>query len=121
MVRRAIELKPDDGYIIDSLGWVLYQRGLRQIAEGDGQRARELFWAAIEQLELALAKLERADPVITWHLGDAYRSVSRFEEALLKYRAALALDPEDDDAAAIRVQIELLELQLREDQAGADR
>ncbi len=121
MIRRAIELEPDDGYIIDSLGWVLYQRGLQQIAAGDGDRARVLFREAIEKLELALAKLERRDPIITWHLGDAYRSVSRFEEALRTYQEALELGPGDEEAEEIRGQIELLELQLRESRAGAAR
>ena len=121
MIRRAVELQPDDGYIIDSLGWVLYQRGLQKVSEGEAERARALFREAIEQLELALAKLDRRDPIITWHLGDAYRSVSRFREALRSYQEALELGPGEEEAAKIRAQIELLELQLRDGGAGAPR
>ena len=112
-IRRAVEQRPDDGYIADSLGWVFYQKGLKSLAEGDAARARSAFDQAIEQLERALGLLEEGDPVITRHLADAYRSVSRFTDALATYRRALELDPEEDDAHEIRQQIELLEAQLQ--------
>jgi tetratricopeptide (TPR) repeat protein len=73
---------------------------------------RSSFKAAIEQLERALSQLDKADPVITWHLADAYRSVSRFQDALASYERALELDPKAEDAEKIRAQIELLRLQL---------
>lgn len=113
MVRRAVELRPGDGYITDSLGWVYYQQGLRLLDSGDVKRARASFGQAILALEQALEMLEQADPVITWHLGDAYRSVSRFEDALDTYRRALTLEPPTEDAVEIQRQIDLLELQLR--------
>jgi tetratricopeptide (TPR) repeat protein len=112
MIRRAIELKPDDGFITDSLGWLFYQRGLKQIAAGQGDAARASFQTAIQQLERALSQLDKADPVISWHLADAYRSVSRFQDALRSYEQALELDPKPEDAEKIRAQIELLRLQL---------
>ena len=113
MVRRAVELRPGDGYITDSLGWVYHQRGLQLLDSGDVKRARASFSRAILALEQALDLLEQADPVITWHLGDAYRSVSRFEDALEAYRRALSLEPPIEDAVEIQRQIDLLELQLR--------
>ena len=112
-IRRAVELRPDDGYITDSLGWVIYQRGLKQLAQGEAEAARASFGLAIQQLELAIELLEEDDPIITRHLADAYRSVSRFEEALAAYRRALELDPEPEEAEDIRRQIELLESQQR--------
>ncbi len=115
LIRRAIELRPDDGYITDSLGWVHYQRGLKLLAAGSADQARRSFAEAIEQLERALELLERDDPVITWHLGDAYRSVSRFDDAIAAYRRALDLGPQDSDALRIRRTIELLELELQGD------
>jgi tetratricopeptide (TPR) repeat protein len=115
LIRRAIELRPDDGYITDSLGWVHYQRGLKLLAAGSADQARRSFGEAIEQLERALELLERDDPVITWHLGDAYRSVSRFDDAISAYRRALDLGPQDSDALRIRRTIELLELELQGD------
>ncbi len=113
MIRRAIELKPEDGYITDSLGWLLYQRGLQQEAAGERDAAKSSFNAARAQLEHALELLEKDDPVITWHLGDAYRSLARFQDALVTYERALALEPEDDDAAKIQREIELLQRKLR--------
>jgi tetratricopeptide (TPR) repeat protein len=112
MIRRAIALKPDDGYITDSLGWLFYQRGLRQQAAGQRDLSRSSFNAARSQLEHALSLLDKADPVITWHLGDTYRSLARYEDALATYQRALSLSPEDDDAAKIREQIESLQQQL---------
>jgi tetratricopeptide (TPR) repeat protein len=53
--------------------------------------------------------------VITWHLGDAYRSVSRFDDAISAYRRALDLGPQESDALRIRRTIELLELELQGD------
>jgi tetratricopeptide (TPR) repeat protein len=112
MIRRAIALKPDDGYITDSLGWLYYQRGLRQQAAGQRDAARSSFNQARSQLEHALRLLDKGDPVITWHLGDAYRSLARYDEALATYERALTLAPEADDAARIREQIESLQRQL---------
>ncbi len=113
MVLRALELRPGDGYITDSLGWVHYQRGLKLLEAGEVGEARSAFGQAILALENALELLDEADPIITRHLGDAYRSVSRFEDALATYRQALTLEPTSEDAVGIQRQIDLLELQLR--------
>ena len=112
MIRRAVELRPDDGYITDSLGWVLYQRGLQLLAAGETADAREALSNAVLQLERSTKLLDREDPIITRHLGDAYRSMSRFPDALEAYRRALGLDPKESVAEEIRREIELLELQL---------
>lgn len=112
-VKRAVALRPDDGYITDSLGWVYYQRGLQQLAAGDATGARISLELAVSELERALELLEEPDPIITRHLADAYRSVSRFDDALTTYRLSLDAEPEDDDAQDIRRQIELLESQVQ--------
>ncbi len=75
MVRRALELKPRSGHILDSLGWVLFRRG-------DPRRA-------VEVLEQAEA-LSGPDATILEHLGDAYRAVARLGDAAQAYRRALA-------------------------------
>ena len=112
MIRKAIALKPDDGYITHSLGWLYYQRGLRQQAAGQRDAARSSFNQARSQLEHALKLLDKGDPVITWHLGDAYRSLARYDDALATYERALKLAPQDDDAVKIRAQIESLQREL---------
>jgi tetratricopeptide (TPR) repeat protein len=86
MLNRAVELRPDDGFIVDSLGWVHFRLG-----EYD---------AAVQHLERAV-ELEPGDPVINDHLGDAYWRVGRQREARYQWRRALTLDPEEDAIAEI--------------------
>lgn len=81
MIETAIEARPRDGFIIDSMGWVLYQVG----------DYRE----AVRQLERAIV-LEPGDPVINDHLGDAYWLVGREAEARFQWDRALGAEPEDD-------------------------
>lgn len=94
LVRRALELRPDTGSFLDSLGWIHYLRG-------DYPRA-------VEALERA-AELEPEEPVILEHLGDAYQRVSRPGDAAGAWRRALevlALNPEAADPPDQRVLIE---------------
>ncbi|MEC8793454.1 MAG: tetratricopeptide repeat protein, partial [Pseudomonadota bacterium] len=78
MIRKAAELRPRDGYIIDSLGWIHYQQGA--------------FKAAVTHLERAV-ELRPADPVINDHLGDAYWRAGRRQEARYQWRRVLLLAP----------------------------
>ncbi len=87
MLNRAVNARPDDGFIVDSLGWVHYRLGE--------------FEKAVDQLERAV-ELQPGDPVINDHLGDAYWQVGREREASFQWRRALTLEPEDDLAATIR-------------------
>jgi Flp pilus assembly protein TadD len=75
LLRRALELKPRSGHILDSLGWVLFRRG-------DARKA-------VETLEQADA-LAGPDATILEHLGDAYRASARLGDAAKAYRRALA-------------------------------
>ena len=87
MIERAVELLPNDGYIVDSLGWVAYRLG------DYGEAAR--------QLERAV-ELQAGDPIINDHLGDAYWQVGRLNEARFQWRRVLTLGPEDALAARVR-------------------
>jgi Flp pilus assembly protein TadD len=73
MVRKAVELRPEDGYIVDSLGWAYYRLGR--------------FEEAVTELERAVS-LQPGDPVIQDHLGDAYWKVGRTLEAQFQWRHA---------------------------------
>ena len=86
MIKQAVSLRPNDGYIVDSLGWVLYRLG----RYGD----------AVEKLERA-AELRPEDPVINDHLGDAYWQVGRYKEARFQWRRALSFEPETDQVPII--------------------
>jgi tetratricopeptide (TPR) repeat protein len=80
LVARAVQLRPENGYFLDSLGWVYFKKG-------DFARAI----AALEKAEV----LSGPEPTILEHLGDAYRSVQRPTDAAAAYRRALkAVDPD---------------------------
>jgi tetratricopeptide (TPR) repeat protein len=80
LIRTALEHKPDDGYITDSLGWVFYQKGD--------------YLKAVTYLERA-AELVPDDPIIREHLGDVYLKLDESRKALESYRRAMSLDPEN--------------------------
>jgi tetratricopeptide (TPR) repeat protein len=87
MLERAVDLRPRDGYIIDSLGWVLFRLG-----DFDG---------AVVHLERAVG-LQPTDPVINEHLGDAYWRVGRTREARFQWERALTFEPDADLVPVIR-------------------
>ena len=91
MIEKAVEQRPEDGYIVDSLGWVLYRFGE--------------FERATEQLERAV-ELRPVDPVINDHFGDALWMVGRRTEARFQWRRALSFEPEEKDAKRIRRKLE---------------
>ncbi len=74
LVRRALELRPDSGAFLDSLGWLYYRRGEYQ--------------RAVDTLERASA-LDPGEPLISEHLGDAYRRIAKKMQATEAYRRAL--------------------------------
>ncbi len=91
MVARAAGLRPRDGYIADSLGWVYFRTG----------RYRE----AVEELERAAA-LTPLEPVVNEHLGDAYWKVGRRREARFQWRRALDFDPDPERIEGLRQRLD---------------
>lgn len=91
LIEKAVSLKPDDGYIVDSLGWAHYR--LRNYQE------------AVKYLERAV-ELRPEDPTLNDHLGDAYWQVGRIREARFQWDQALSLKPEADLIAQIRSKME---------------
>ncbi|MAM25656.1 MAG: hypothetical protein CML55_09820 [Rhodobacteraceae bacterium] len=86
MIERAVAASPDSGYIVDSLGWVLYRLGR--------------YDEAVEQMERAV-ELVPIDPVVNDHLGDVYWAVGREREAQFQWRRALSfIDDEGSDTEA---------------------
>ncbi|HYC05135.1 MAG TPA: tetratricopeptide repeat protein [Azospirillaceae bacterium] len=86
LIRRAAELRPDDGYIVDSLGWALFRAG-----DIDG---------AIATLERAV-QLKPMDPAINDHLGDAYWAAGRHKEARFQWSRAFQNDPKGELRTAL--------------------
>ena len=87
MIRRAVEQRPDDGYIVDSLGWAYFRLGN--------------YDEAVKNLERAV-ELKPDDPTINDHLGDAYWKADRTLEARFQWSHARDLKPEPEDLAKIK-------------------
>ena len=91
MIERAVALRPEDGYIVDSLGWAHYRLGD--------------YAGAVEYLEKAL-ELVPDDPTINDHLGDAYWKSGRTLEARYQWRQALQFKPDKEDIKPIEAKLE---------------
>jgi tetratricopeptide (TPR) repeat protein len=91
LIRRAVDQRPDDGYIVDSLGWAYYRIGNYE--------------AAVKNLERAI-DLKPEDPTINDHLGDAYWRVGRTLEARFQWAHARDLKPEPEELPKIEAKIE---------------
>ncbi len=87
MLKRATELRPDDGAITDSVGWAYYRLGQ--------------FNDAVEWLERA-SEQKGDDATVVEHLGDAYWHVGRKREARFEWERALNQKPEKDRISVIK-------------------
>jgi tetratricopeptide (TPR) repeat protein len=103
MIKRSVEQRPDDGYIVDSLGWAYYRLGNYE--------------EAVKHLERAV-ELKPVDPTINDHLGDVYWRIDRMLEAKFQWSHARDLKPEPDELKRID---EKLKVGLQEDAAEADK
>jgi tetratricopeptide (TPR) repeat protein len=91
MLDEAVRQKPDDGAIVDSVGWAYYRLGNME--------------KALEFLEKAI-ELTPEDPAINDHLGDVYWRVGRRAEARFQWNRALSLNPEPEDVPKIKEKLE---------------
>jgi tetratricopeptide (TPR) repeat protein len=91
MIEKAVALRPEDGYIVDSLGWAHYRMGD--------------YAGAVEYLEKA-TELVPEDPTINDHLGDAYWQTGRLVEARYQWRRALQFGPRQDEIKPIEAKLE---------------
>lgn len=73
MIQKAVDARPNDGYITDSLGWAMYRNS-------DFKNAAKVLERAVELLPY--------DPTINDHLGDAYWKVGRRLEARFQWERA---------------------------------
>ena len=90
MIRKAVEQRPDDGYIVDSLGWAYFRTGN--------------YDEAVKNLERAV-ELKPEDPTINDHLGDAYWRVGRTLEANFQWAHARDLKPDPEDLPKIEAKL----------------
>jgi Flp pilus assembly protein TadD len=91
MLEKAVKARPDEGFIVDSLGWAHYMLGHYE--------------EAVKHLEQAV-QLAPTDPVLNDHLGDAYWKVGRKNEARFQWSRAISFKPEEDLLPAIEKKLE---------------
>nr|WP_245235589.1 tetratricopeptide repeat protein [Mesorhizobium erdmanii] len=87
MIQKAVDLRPSDGYIVDSLGWAYFRMGR--------------FDDSVREMERAVS-LKPEDPVLNDHLGDAYWRVGRKLEATFQWNQARDLKPDPDVLATLQ-------------------
>lgn len=87
MIRKAVELRPRSGFIVDSLGWAHFRLGEYE--------------DAVRELEKAVTLMPQ-DPTINDHLGDAYWKVGRKLEATFQWRIALASKSEPENPELVQ-------------------
>jgi tetratricopeptide (TPR) repeat protein len=85
MIKHALEIEPNNGSYLDSLGWVEFRKGKVDQALVDLLRAAK--------------NIERDDPIVFEHIGDIYLKLDRVSEALGSWQKALALDPKNEKLA----------------------
>jgi len=90
LIKKAVSLKPDDGYYIDSLGWAYFRLGR--------------YDEAVQQLERAV-ELKAEDPTINDHLGDAYWRAGRKLEAKFQWSTSLVSKPEPEEIPKLQAKM----------------
>jgi tetratricopeptide (TPR) repeat protein len=79
MIGRALQLDPNNGAYLDSLGWLYYRKGK--------------YDEALSELLRATQNLTSDDPIVFDHIGDTYSKLNRIAQALEFWQKAIALDP----------------------------
>ena len=92
MITKAVEIEPNSGYIVDSLGWGKFRLGQYEEAVPNLERAAELM---------------ATDPIVNDHLGDAYWAVGRKNEARFQWRRALSFNPEEVEETRIKRKLQV--------------
>ena len=105
MLEKASAARPDQGSVLDSVGWARFRMGDMR--------------GALRDLEKAVA-LEPADPEINDHLGDVYQRVGRRSEARYQWRRVLTLDPVDKVRAAVEAKLRAAETPSQAAERGAE-
>ena len=99
-IKRAVELKPENGYITDSLGWVYFRLGEHEKAKNELEHAIEL---------------EPDDPHIYDHLGDVYLSLNKKTEALQAYKKAYEMFTDEKNREKVKNKIAVLKKRLEQE------
>ena len=108
---RALDLRPDDGFIIDSLGWVYYMRARPLFDTGRNEEAKKYLDRALKEL-LRAQEITGGDPVVSEHLGDTYLLLDQKDRALKNYREAVDLTPREGEQPDLLEKLEALQREI---------
>lgn len=86
MIRRALDIDPNNGAYLDSLGWLYFRKGK--------------YDQALRELLRAVQNLPKPDATVFDHIGDTYLKLNRVAQALEHWQKAILLDPENKTLAA---------------------
>ena len=90
-IQKAIDIRPNDGYFVDSLGWAFYRKGEYE--------------KAVVELEKAV-ELVPSDPIINDHLGDALYKAGYTNEAVYQWKRVLLYNPDDKLREIVKIKIQ---------------
>jgi tetratricopeptide (TPR) repeat protein len=90
LIKKALDLDPDNGFFLDTLGWVQYKRND--------------FKSAVYFLEKSVSILPRSAEVID-HLGDCYLMLNRKKEAVFEWNKALKYETDKNIIKKIKRKI----------------
>ena len=111
MILRALDQRPNDGYITDSLGWVYYMRALPLLGTSDATEGLSFLERARDRLFQA-AELTGGDPVISEHLGDVHVALEERRQAFEFYQEAVRLEHRVDEQPDLLDKLDRLRREL---------
>jgi TonB family protein len=91
LIQKAVELEPNSGYYLDSLGWAYFKLGKLEDAERSLKQAAEILPDAADIFD---------------HLGEVYQKQGKTELAKNSWRKALSLSASAEDRARLKAKIE---------------
>jgi predicted Zn-dependent protease len=104
MIRKAVELDPQNGAFLDSLGWVYYKSGQYALAEENLRKANERI---------------NTDPTVHDHLGEVYEktgnlkgAVAQWERSMTEYSRSLPADADPVDVAKVQHKLDNARVKL---------
>lgn len=97
LARRALEIQPNDGYIMDTIGWIYFKKGEIK--------------PAIRYLEAAYQK-KPTESIVAEHLGDAYYKYQMVQKAKKMYLKAVEIEKDNKKVKRIRRKIFAIENQV---------
>ncbi|MFZ3230397.1 MAG: tetratricopeptide repeat protein [Pseudobdellovibrio sp.] len=98
LARSALQKDKNDGFVLDTLGWILFKKGNYKEALANLEKAYEL---------------QPAVGIIAEHLGDVYNKIQKYEKARALFQKANELEDDKDRKRDIQIKLTKLELDIK--------